>query len=55
MLRGLHAGRDSFLLNTVAALGIVGPALLISNVVVKALQDARGRAQAPFQKIQAIA
>jgi hypothetical protein len=41
---GCFAGFGSFLLNTAAALGIVGPALLISNVVVKALQDARGRA-----------
>jgi hypothetical protein len=40
---GWFAGFDSFLLNTAAALGIVGPALLLSNVVVKALQDARGR------------
>jgi hypothetical protein len=38
---GLRVSR--ILNNTAAALGIVGPALLISNVVVRAVQDARGR------------
>lgn len=42
---GWFYGFDSFLLNTAAALGIVGPALLLSNFIVKALQDARGRAR----------
>jgi hypothetical protein len=37
-------GFGGFLLNVAAALGLVGPALFISNVIVKALQDARGRA-----------
>jgi hypothetical protein len=40
---GCLAGLDGFLLDTAAALGIVGPALLISNIVVKAVQDVRGR------------
>jgi hypothetical protein len=40
---GCVFGFSSFMLNTAAALGIVGPALLLSNVIVKTLQDARRR------------
>ena len=38
---GWFFGFHSFLLNVAAALGIVGPALLFSNFIVKALQEPR--------------
>ena len=44
---GLYAGHGSFtsfLISVSAALSLVGPALFFSNIVVRAVQDARARA-----------